>query len=260
MSDTILKIATWNVNSIKARYDHVRRWLAEHQPDVLFLQELKTETPPDFMDVGYHTEAVAQKAYNGTAILSRQPITVIHTALPGDDTDTQARYLEVDHDGLRLISIYLPNGNPVDTEKFNYKLGWMQRLAARVQDLIAEDIPFLIGGDYNIITDARDCEDPAAWANDALFRIESRKAFRTLLHMGLTDAFRVFHDGPKAYTFWDYQGRSWERDNGIRIDTFLTSPHITDRLIACTIDRDPRGWERPSDHVPVVMSISASMA
>jgi exodeoxyribonuclease-3 len=252
-----MKIVTWNVNSIKMRTDNVIRWIGEHAPDVLMIQELKgTEFPHDiFKCAGYETIAETQKAYNGVAILSRHPFNIILNALPGDQTDEQARYLEADISGLRVINIYLPNGNPVGTDKFEYKLKWMERLYKRIETLRAAQTPFLIGGDFNVIPEPRDCHDPKAWADDALFRIETRRAFRKILNLGLTDAFRIFNQSAGQYSFWDYQAGAWEKNNGIRIDHFLLSPEIADRAQSCAIDSTPRGWDKPSDHVPVVLEI-----
>ncbi len=254
-----MKIVSWNVNSIKARLDHVKRFLEESGPDVLMIQELKgLEFPSDaFKNIGYESRAVTQKAYNGVAIISKQPVTLIHDKLPGDDADEQARYLEVELDGLRFINIYLPNGNPVDTEKFTYKLAWMERLITRLKDLRSDNIPFAIGGDFNVIPEDKDCHDPESWKGDALFHIESRRKFRRLLNLGLTDAFRVKDTRGEQYTFWDYQAGAWQNDNGIRIDHFLLSPALADKMKSCTIDRNPRGWEKPSDHTPIIVELES---
>jgi len=251
-----MKIATWNVNSIKARTAHVQRWLERVVPDILCLQELKgLEFPADAF-AGYHAHHVGQKAYNGVAILSKNPLAVILQKLPGNDADEQARYLEVEtEDGLRVIDIYLPNGNPWPGEKFDYKLGWMDRLFERIQTLRHEEVPFVLTGDFNVIPEARDCWDPKVWENDALYRIESRQRFRSLLNLGLTDAFRAFNQQSQQYTFWDYQAGCWPQNKGIRIDHFLTSPPVTDRMVSCTIDAEPRGEESPSDHTPVILTI-----
>lgn len=253
-----MKIATWNVNSIKQRLDHLKTWLNDHQPDAIFLQELKGEEFPAavLLECGYHSLVKAQKAYNGVAILSRAPATLILDSLPGATGDEQARYLEAEYQTVRLINIYLPNGNPVESDKFPYKLEWMERLHNRLKILREANIPFLVGGDFNIIPEDRDCYDPHAWAGDALFHPESLKKFRKLLKLGLTDAFRVHNDAAHQYTFWDYQAGAWQRDFGIRIDHFLLSPPITNRLIGCTIDKTPRGWDKASDHTPVILEIA----
>lgn len=252
-----MKIATWNVNSIKARLDHAKNWIEANHPDVLMIQELKGEAFPTdvFQAIGYNTEFVGQKAYNGVAVLSPHPINVILNRLPGDDADEQARYLEVEVKGLRLINIYLPNGNPVDSEKFPYKLQWMARLKDRLAHLRREGIVFAVGGDFNVIPEPEDCYDPKAWENDALFRPESRAAFRALLWLGLTDALRVVNNAPRQYTYWDYQAGAWPANKGIRIDHFLLSPTLADRLQDCVIDRDPRALDKASDHTPLVMTI-----
>ncbi|MBI1301719.1 MAG: exodeoxyribonuclease III [Alphaproteobacteria bacterium] len=252
-----MKIVSWNVNSINARKDHVFRYLDENDPDVLMVQELKgLEFPADdFKDKGYETEAVCQKAYNGVAMISKHPISVIHTALPGDESDEQARYIEADIKGVRLINIYLPNGNPAPGDKYDYKLRWMERLHNRLKTLREQDIEFIIGGDFNVIPEDKDCHDPKAWIEDALFRLDTRKAYRKLLHLGLTEAFRVFDNRAEQYTFWDYQAGAWQRNNGIRIDHFLLSPVMADKLIDCQINKTPRGWDKASDHTPIEIII-----
>ncbi len=254
-----MKIATWNVNSIKARLDNVCDWLKEEAPDVLCMQEIKTvdeNFPAEiFEDIGYNSAVHGQKAYNGVAILSKRAIEDVAAGLPGDTSDDQARYLEAvipgDTAPVRLASIYLPNGNPVDGPRFTYKLRWMDRLIEHARKLMTFEESFVLAGDYNIIPSAADVHDPEKWKNDALFRPESRARLHTLLNLGLTDAFRSFHDEPHRYTFWDYQGGAWPKDRGIRIDHLLLSPHAADRLIDCDIDAEPRGREKPSDHVPV---------
>jgi len=250
------KIASWNVNSIKARLTHVQEFLNTNQIDFLFLQELKGESFPD-ISPDYHATYMGQKAYNGVAILSRQKdVRLISNKLNGDETDDQARYLEVEWNGIRLINIYLPNGNPLGTEKFDYKIKWMERLFIRLNELKNERVPFLIGGDFNVIPKDEDCYDPVLWRNDALYHPETVKQFRKVLNLGLTDAFRVFNQNAEEYSFWDYQAGAWPRNRGIRIDHFLTSPAITDRLISCQIDKTPRGWDSPSDHTPIILEIS----
>lgn len=250
-----MKIATWNVNSIKARTTHAQRWLERVQPDVLCLQELKGLEFPHGEFEKYHIKAVGQKAYNGVAILSKEPFETILEKLPGDDADEQSRYLEIEINGVRVINIYLPNGNPWPGDKFDYKLKWMERLYQRIVELRKDEVPFLVTGDFNVIPEGKDCWDPAAWENDALFRIETRQAFRKYLNAGLTDAFRALNQNEHQYTFWDYQAGRWQKDHGIRIDHFLLSPPVTDRLVSCTIDKEPRGEESPSDHTPVILTI-----
>jgi len=256
-----MKIATFNVNSVKARLPRVLEWLDEFKPDVALLQEIKT-VPEDFPtleieDRGYNTAIHGQKSYNGVAILSKFAIEDVAMGLPGDDSDDQARYIEATISGLRVASIYLPNGNPVDTEKFIYKLAWMDRLADHIQNtLLPSEQPFVLGGDYNVVPNDDDVYDPQGWANDALCRPESRARFRAILNMGLTESWRALHKEVGAYSFWDYQAGRWPRNEGVRIDHLLLSPAAADRLVACEIDREPRKGERPSDHTPVWCEIS----
>jgi exodeoxyribonuclease-3 len=250
-----MKIATWNVNSIKARLPLVLEWLAEASPDVALLQEIKTvaEGFPELEigDLGYNVAVVGQKSYNGVAILAKRPIEDVITALPGDDTDSEARYIEAVVGDLRVASIYLPNGNPVESAKFPYKLRWMERLYDRVRVLLAFDEAFVLGGDYNVAPTDDDVYDPEAWADDALCRPETRAMFRRIVFLGLTEAYRALHAEPGAYSFWDYQKGRWHRDEGLRIDHLLLSPQAADRLESCEIDRDPRGKDKASDHTPV---------
>lgn len=253
-----MKIASWNVNSIKARLKHVKHWLEENQPDLLLIQELKGLDFPamEFDALGYKAEAVTQKAYNGVAILSKKPQKVILDHLPGDKNDEQARYLEIEIDSIRVINIYAPNGNPVDSEKYPYKLKWLDRLYKHLAKLRRNNVPFLVAGDFNVIPEDKDCHDPKAWEGDALFRPETLSKWRTLLNLGLTDAFRVNDNTDGHYTFWDYQRGAWPQNKGIRIDHFLLSPSLTDRLKKCTIDKKPRGEEKASDHTPIILELA----
>ncbi len=252
-----MKIVSWNVNSIKARLEHAKRYLSEEDPDVLMIQELKgLEFPAaEFEALGYHIHAVGQKAYNGVAMISKHPIEVIASALEGDEEDEQARYIEAIINDVRLINIYLPNGNPAPGPKYDYKIKWMERLFARLKHLRDTDTPFIIGGDFNVIPEDIDCHSPKDWQGDALFRPETHRAYRSLLNLGLTEAFRTFDNRAEQYSFWDYQAGAWPKNNGIRIDHFLLSPTMADRLIDCTINKNPRGWERPSDHTPIEILI-----
>lgn len=256
-----MKIATWNVNSIKARLPRVLEWLAEFQPDVALLQEIKCvdEAFPalEIGDAGYNIATSGQKSYNGVAILSKHPIEVEHRKLPGDDDDEQARYLEALIGDVRVATIYLPNGNPTrdddgaDSEKYRYKLKWMERLRAHAAKLLKTEDAFVLGGDYNICPTDGDVYNPPAFADDALCRPESRKRFRAIVNLGLTDAFRVFDTTPGRYSYWDYKAGAWQKDNGLLIDHLLLSPQAADRLAAAGIDRTPRGKEKASDHTPV---------
>jgi exodeoxyribonuclease-3 len=197
-----------------------------------------------------------QKTDNGVAILSRRPSEDVRRGLPGDDADAPARYIEAPVKGVRVASIYLPNGNPSDSEKFPYKLGWMERLRTHVRrTLLPTEMPLALGGDYNCCPTDKDVYDPKAWADDALCRPETRAQFRALVNLGLTEAWRSLHN-EIAYSFWDYQGGAWQRDLGLRIDHFLLSPQAADRLVACEIDRKPRGKEKASDHTPVWVELS----
>ena len=250
-----LTIASWNVNSIKVRLPLLLDWLRRDAPDVVLLQEIKCQTQAfpglEIEALGYQWAAVGQKAYNGVAVLSRQPLTVHCEVLAGEENDPQARYLEADVDGVRVACLYLPNGNPVDTPKFAYKLDWLARLRDRAAALLAEERPVVLGGDWNVIPEPLDCYDPAAWAGDALFRPETRAAFHRLCWLGYTDAFRALHPAERAYTFWDYQAGAWQADHGIRIDHLLLSPQAADRLEAAGIEKSLRGKEKASDHTPV---------
>lgn len=255
----MLTIATWNVNSIGARLPNVLAWLKEATPDVLLLQELKTTEDKfpkmEFSALGYNAAVFGQKTWNGVAILSKPKITDVKTGLPGDATDEQSRYIEATIEGLRVASIYLPNGNPVDSEKYSYKLNWMDRLYRHIKGLLRTEQPLVFGGDYNIIPEDRDCHNPQLWADDALFRLESRRKFRALEYLGMTDAFRVNNNEAHQYSFWDYQAGAWQQNNGIRIDHFLLSPQAADLLSECKIDSKPRGKEKASDHTPVVLKL-----
>lgn len=260
-----MKIATWNVNSIKARLENAISWLKDAQPDIVCLQELKCEDQAfpaaSFEELGYSVITHGQKSYNGVAILSRNPPEDVRRGLDGEDEDAQARYIEAVYplgSGIvRVASIYLPNGNPPGTEKFAYKLRWMARLRAHAKKLLALEEPVVLAGDYNVIPTRIDAKNPEAWAGDALFQPESRAAFRSLVNLGFTDAIRHVHgDKPDLYTFWDYQAGAWQRNNGIRIDHLLLSPQAADVLKDARIDREVRTQERPSDHVPVVVDLA----
>jgi exodeoxyribonuclease III len=256
---TTLSIATWNVNSVRQRIEHLLRWLKEETPDVVCLQEIKTvdETFPaaEIEALGYHVAVHGQKTFNGVALLSKYPLEDLRRGLPGDPSDEQARYIEaaisVPGGVFRIASIYLPNGNPAPGDKYDYKLRWMERLRLHAAGLLALEEPLVLAGDYNVIPAARDTYDPAVWANDALFLPETRAAFQRLTALGLTEAVRATTDAEKLYTFWDYQAGAWPRNNGIRIDHLLLSPQAADRLAETVIDKHARDWEKPSDHVPV---------
>lgn len=267
-----MKIATFNINGIKARSQALPDWLDEAQPDVVLLQEIKSVDdafPREiFEDRGYNVETHGQKSFNGVAILSKLPLEDVQRGLPGDDADEQARWIEatvVGDRAIRICGLYLPNGNPVEllndrpveNSKYDYKLKWMERLYARAQELLASEEPALMAGDYNIIPQEEDAKRPDAWREDALFRPESRAAFRRILNLGFTEAFRARTQGPGHYSFWDYQAGAWNRNDGIRIDHFLLTPQAADLMTDCRIDAEVRGRDKPSDHVPVWVELDA---
>lgn len=258
----LMKIATWNINGIKARLDTVQAWLKEAQPDLAAFQEIKSidENFPRgvFEDLGYEVHTHGQKGFNGVALLSKVPLEDVQRGLPGDDGDDHARFITalvaVDDAMVRVASLYLPNGNPVETDKFPYKLAWMERLQRWAESRLEAEEDFILAGDYNVIPQPVDCHDPAVWEGDALFRPESRSAFFRLQNLGLTDAVRQT-ERDQVFTFWDYQAGAWQKNNGIRIDHVMLSPGVADRLKECRIDKFVRGWEKPSDHVPVWVTI-----
>lgn len=254
-----MKIATWNVNSVKARLPRLLDYLKASDVDVLCLQELKVidDVFPrtEVEELGYNVETHGQKTYNGVAILSKHPIADVKRDLPGNVADEQSRYMEATIKGIRIASIYLPNGNPVDTEKFPYKLEWMDRLISHAQLLLQSETPIVLAGDYNVIPQDEDCYDAKQWEGDALTLPKSRDRFRQLLNMGYSDAYRTFTPDVN-YTYWDYQRGAWQKDHGIRIDHLLLSPHAADMLTNVGIDKTPRGQERPSDHTPIWIDLS----
>ncbi len=253
-----MKVATFNINGIKARSEALGVWLDEAQPDVALLQEIKSVDqafPKEaFEDRGYNVATHGQKAFNGVAILSKLPIENLSTGLTGDDTDDQARWIEatvVGKQAIHICGLYLPNGNPAPGPKYAYKLKWMERLYARAKELIASEMPALMAGDYNIIPQKEDAASPANWTKDALFLPKSREAFRKIMGLGFTDAFRVYQSAPGHYSFWDYQAGAWNRNDGIRIDHILMTPSCADLMLECHIDKHMRDRDRPSDHVPI---------
>jgi exodeoxyribonuclease-3 len=259
-----VKIATFNINGVKARVEALAAWLDHAQPDVVLLQEIKSVDegfPRElFEERGYNVETHGQKGFNGVAVLSKYPLEDVVRGLPGDDADEQARWIEatvVGRHAVRLCGLYLPNGNPAPGPKYDYKLAWMERLRAHAKSLMALEIPLVLAGDYNVIPQDEDARKPDAWREDALALPETRRAFRRLLNLGLTDAVRARSAAPGLYSFWDYQAGAWERDNGIRIDHLLLSPQAADLLRDSRIDREVRGGDKPSDHVPVWIELDA---
>jgi exodeoxyribonuclease-3 len=262
-----MKIATWNINGIKARLEGAVTWLKEASPDIACFQEIKciTEAFPTepFEQLGYNVAVHGQKGFNGVAIVSRRPFDEVTVrGLPGDEADNHARYIEVvvPHASgiVRVGNLYLPNGNPIGTDKFSYKLAWMQRLRGHARELLKLEEPFVLLGDYNVIPEPADAKNPQAWTDDALFQPETRAAYRSLLNLGLVDTVRACHPQSGVFTFWDYQAGAWQKDHGIRIDHILASPQAADRLAAAGIDKFTRGWERPSDHVPVWIELAVA--
>jgi exodeoxyribonuclease III len=263
-----MRITTWNVNSVKQRLENLLAWLAERQPDIVCLQETKCVDeafPRESLEsLGYNVAVHGQKTFNGVAILSKLPFEEVTLRLPGDQADDHARFIEAvvatDRGVLRVASIYLPNGNPIGTDKFAYKLRWMARLEKHARELLALEEPLALCGDYNVIPEPEDADNPAGWLGDALFQPETRAAFRGLKYLGLTDAYMEVDGAPGGYTFWDYQAGAWQRNHGIRIDHFLLSPQAADRLAGVTIHRNARAMDKPSDHVPVVADLAMDAA
>jgi len=263
-----VRIATWNVNSIKQRIDSALAWLAERSPDIVCLQETKCVDDAfprePFEALGYNLALHGQKTFNGVALLSKMPFDEVSNGLPGDHADDHARFIEAvvstAHGALRIASIYLPNGNPPDTEKYPYKIGWMRRLTSYARERLSLGEPLVLAGDFNVIPTAADARNPQNWIGDALFLPQTRREFRALLNLGLTDAVRAASDDAGLYTFWDYQAGAWQKNVGIRIDHVLLSPQAADQLTDVGIDRYVRSWEKPSDHVPVWLDLAIETA
>ncbi|MBN9072639.1 MAG: exodeoxyribonuclease III [Rhizobiales bacterium] len=264
-----MKIATWNINGVRARIGNLLHWLQESAPDIVCLQEIKTmdEQFPrlEIEALGYHVETHGQKSFNGVAILSKLRFDEVNFGLPGEGEDDHARFMEgvfsTDRGALRVVSLYLPNGNPITEErKFGYKLRWMERLERWAGERLALEEPLVLAGDYNVIPEPADAKNPEQWVNDALFQPVTRQAFRRLCALGFTDAVRNVTHSADAYTFWDYQAGAWQKNNGIRIDHVLLSPEAANRLTSASIEKHVRAWEKPSDHVPVAVELDLSAA
>ena len=253
-----MRVATFNINGIKARRPRLDEWLAATRPDVACLQEIKTDRFPaeEYEADGWQVLWVGQKGFNGVAILSRHPLEEVARALPGDADDTQARWLEARVAGLHVACLYLPNGNPAPGPKFDYKLGWMARLAARARDLLAGEAPTLLAGDWNVCPTDADVARPEAMADDALCLPQTREAFRAILAQGWTDALRARFPHETVYTYWDYQAGAWARNWGLRIDHLLLSPAAADRMQDAGVDRDLRAADKASDHVAAWVELS----
>ena len=256
-------IATFNINGVKARLESLVSWLKDANPDDCCLQEIKSQDEgfprQPLEDIGYNVVTHGQKGFNGVAILSKRPLEEVARGLPGDDADVQSRYLEavipLKKGVVRVAAIYLPNGNPPETDKYTYKLAWMDRLCLPARGLLKLEEPLVIAGDYNVIPTPDDAKRPEAWVNDALFLPRTRERFRTLVHTGFIDAVRLTHCGKGPFTFWDYQAGAWRRDDGIRIDHILLSSQAADLLVATRVDKYVRGQDKASDHVPVLVEL-----
>ena len=259
-----MKIATFNVNSIRARLPNLLDWLREAAPDVALLQETKTTDDQfpalEIEDLGYNIARRGQKTYNGVAILSKSLLEDVVLALPGDEADDEARYIEALTGGVRIASIYVPQGTKLESERFEFKLAFLDRLHAHASKLLDHEEAAVLGGDLNVAPEPADVYDPQGLAGSLCFHPEERARLRKLLWLGFADGFRAFHSEPARYSYWDYRGRYWRANQGLRIDHLLLSPHAADRLIACDIDRDRRGLPNPSDHAPVWCEIGLARA
>ena len=255
-----MKISSFNINGIKARLPELRYWLSKENPDIVGLQELKSDssgfTENMFADLGYHGVFNGQKGYNGCGILSKQKILNPSFILPGMENDTQSRWLSADINDLMICNLYLPNGNPVGTDKLDYKLEWMSQLISHARYLIGIGKPVIMFGDFNVIPQDIDCLEPNKWVNDALFHPQVRSKFFEITNLGFYDALRLVAKDSQVFTQWDYQGGSWQKNNGVRIDHFLLTPSAMDLLVSCGVDKYMRSRDRPSDHVPVWIELS----
>lgn len=251
-----MRIATYNINGINGRLPVLLKWLEESKPDIVCLQELKApqEKFPEraILDAGYQALWKGQKMWNGVAILSKgKEMVEVRNSLPGDDLDSQARYLEAIINKMLVCCLYLPNGNPAPGPKFEYKLAWFKRLRKHARYLLSEGVPVVLAGDYNVIPTELDVYNAERWEDNALYFPESRKAYKALVKQGWTDAIRKLYPNERIYTFWDYLRNAYGRNAGLRLDHFLLSPQLSDRLIAAGVDTHVRGWEKTSDHAPV---------
>jgi exodeoxyribonuclease-3 len=262
-----MRIATWNVNSVRQRLEHLQTWLKETAPDIVCLQEIKCTDeafPREPIEaLGYNVAVHGQKTWNGVALLSKCPFDEVAPGLIGDDADVQARFLEAlvstKTGVLRVVSLYLPNGNPPHTEKYAYKLSWMERLTRFARERLKLEEPMVLAGDYNVIPAPADARRPEVWVNDALFLPQTRERFRALINLGLTDALRAVSDAADLFTFWDYQAGAFQKNDGIRIDHLLLSPQAADHLVGAGVDKHVRGWEKPSDHVPTWVDLKLEL-
>jgi len=257
-----MRISTWNVNSVNARIEHLIKFIKKDQSDIYLLQELKTVEegfPKEKIhNIGYNTYIIGQKAWNGVAILSKQKLNITNTKIPNYD-DNNARFIETEINlnkikkKIKLINIYLPNGNPIETEKFKYKIQWMEIFNNYIINLKNNSTPIIIGGDFNVIPNDEDVYSPENFKNDACAHPLTREKYRILLNNGFTDTVKYFIKGNTNWTFWGYRGGGWQKGNGLRIDHFLTTPEITNLIKKVEVNREPRGWEKASDHTPVTI-------
>ena len=255
-----IRIASWNVNSIRARFDVLSKWLKKKQYEIIFVQETKVQDHEfpieDIKNIGYEVIFLGQKSYNGVAILSKEKINTLNKNLPGDKSDDQARFITSKIKDIELICIYLPNGNPIDTDKFTYKLSWMDRLIRHAKKLVENEEITVLAGDYNVIPEEIDVYDYKKYENDALFKLEMRKKYRELVNLGFHDIYRYFNKGKQEYTFWDYMAGAWQKNHGMRIDHFLVTNSILNDIKSINIDKKPRSKVKPSDHTPIELIIN----
>ena len=256
-------ISSWNVNSVRARIENIKSYLLKYKPDIVMMQEIKTEDVnfpyDDFSALNYESHVFGQKSYNGVAIISKNKLKNIKTNLIKDKLK-QSRIIsaEVEYKkkNIQLINIYTPNGNPVDTEKYSYKINWLDDLIKQLKSSFKKNPNIILGGDFNIIPSAEDVYNPKGFENDALYRLEIRKKLREIINLGFNDTYRHFHETKEGYTFWDYMRGAWQKNNGMRIDHFLVSNYIIDQIKSININKDPRGREKPSDHTPIEIKLA----
>ena len=256
-------ISSWNVNSVRARIENILDYIKETNPDIIFLQEIKTQNenfPSEaFKNKGYNSYVFGQKSYNGVAIISKNKLKNVKTDLIKDKLK-QSRIISAEFEykkkNIQLINIYTPNGNPVDTEKYSYKINWLNELIKQLKSSFKKNPNIILGGDFNIIPSAEDVYNPKGFENDALYRLEIRKKLREIINLGFNDTYRHFHETKEGYTFWDYMRGAWQKNNGMRIDHFLVSNYIIDQIKSININKDPRGREKPSDHTPIEIKLA----
>ena len=255
-------ISSWNVNSVRARIENIKSYLVKYKPDILMMQEIKTEDLnfpyDDFSSMDYESHVYGQKSYNGVAIISKHKLTNIKTDLIKDKLK-QSRIISAEltyqKKIIQLINIYTPNGNPVDTEKYEYKKDWLDNLVKKLKSMLKKNPNIILGGDFNIIPAAEDVYNVKSFEDDALYRLEIRKKLREMINLGFNDVYRHFHDDKEGYTFWDYMRGAWQKNNGMRIDHFLVSNSMIDKIKSININKDPRGREKPSDHTPIEIKL-----